>query len=244
MWSFHTNAFELSQGNSLREVPLSTWRFVHEPRGSGSKAKAISLFYYQAAEVIVTSTTFYWLLASQNPTQNQEGNQALQFSKKMARFQNSMWHYYGFLGKYNHRQAEMSMQIEMLESTECQSVECVCVYIYIYMSTCASVLSRFSCARLFVALWTVAHQAPPSSRGSFPGIRPQSHVSCIDRRVLYHQRYLGSPRTYVSTYICYTRTYTHTYNRVSQSMACGPLPVVKSPERGLKLRDRNTIHAQ
>ena len=63
------------------------------------------------------------------------------------------------------------------------------------------VLSHFSCVRLFVTLWTAAHQAPLSvefSRqeywsglpcpppGDFPspGIKPC--VSCIGRWVLYH----------------------------------------------------------
>ena len=71
------------------------------------------------------------------------------------------------------------------------------------------VLSRFSCVRLGVTPWTVACQSPlnmgilqagilewvamPSSRGSS---WPRdwtcfSYVSCMDRRVLYHQRHLG-----------------------------------------------------
>ena len=36
--------------------------------------------------------------------------------------------------------------------------------------------------------------AMPSSRGSSdPGIKPHSHVSCIGRRVLYHECHLGTP---------------------------------------------------
>ena len=71
------------------------------------------------------------------------------------------------------------------------------------------VLSRFSCVWLCVTPWTVACQSPlnmgilqagilewvamPSSGGSS---RPRdwtcfSYVSCIDWRVLYHQRHLG-----------------------------------------------------
>ena len=67
----------------------------------------------------------------------------------------------------------------------------------------ACILSHFSRVRLFVTPWTVARQAPLSmgfSRQEYwsslpcpppgdlpnPGIEPTSHVSCIDRRVLYH----------------------------------------------------------
>ena len=70
------------------------------------------------------------------------------------------------------------------------------------------VLSHFSSVRLFATLWTVAHQdplsmgfssqeywsglpSPPSGESSQP--RDQIHVSyvsCIGRRVLYHQRHL------------------------------------------------------
>ena len=74
-----------------------------------------------------------------------------------------------------------------------------------------SVLSRFSCVRLFVTPWTAARQAPLSmefSRQAYwsgllcpppgdlpnPGIEPVSLTStCIGRWVLYHQRHLGSP---------------------------------------------------
>ena len=74
--------------------------------------------------------------------------------------------------------------------------------------TCA-LLSHFSRVQLLVTPWTVARQAPlsmgvlqarilewvaVSSRGSSQP-RDQtrdSYVSCIDRRVLYHWRHLGS----------------------------------------------------
>ena len=76
----------------------------------------------------------------------------------------------------------------------------------------ACLLSGFSCIQLFAPQWTVAHQAPlsvefskqaywsglpcPPPRGL---LRPRdrtrvSYVSCIGRRVLYHQHHLGSPR--------------------------------------------------
>ena len=66
------------------------------------------------------------------------------------------------------------------------------------------VLSRFSHVRLFATLWTVAHQASPSlgfSRQEYwnrlscppPGDLPDprmepafSHVSCIDKPIVYH----------------------------------------------------------
>ena len=72
-------------------------------------------------------------------------------------------------------------------------------------------LSHFSCVRLFVTLWTVAHHDPlsirilqarilkwvamPSSRGSSQPRDPNhiSYVSCIGRQVLYHQGHLESP---------------------------------------------------
>ena len=72
-----------------------------------------------------------------------------------------------------------------------------------YWAMRSRVLSRFSCVRLFVTPWTVAHQAPlsmgilqsrirewvamPSSRGSFsPRDRTHvSYISCIGRWVLY-----------------------------------------------------------
>ena len=66
----------------------------------------------------------------------------------------------------------------------------------------ACMLSHLSRVRLFVTLWTVAHQAPLSmgfskqeywsglpfpSPGALPdlGIEPLSHVSCVGRWVLY-----------------------------------------------------------
>ena len=77
-------------------------------------------------------------------------------------------------------------------------------------STCAYVLSHFSCVQLFVTLWTVASQAPqsmgilqagmlecvamPSSRGSSQlrdWIR-MSYFSWISRWLLYHLHHLGS----------------------------------------------------
>ena len=68
---------------------------------------------------------------------------------------------------------------------------------------CACVLSCFSLVQLFMTLWAVAHQAPLSmgfSRQEYwsglpcsfpgdlldPGIKPESHVSCIGRWILYH----------------------------------------------------------
>ena len=71
--------------------------------------------------------------------------------------------------------------------------------------------SHFSCVWLFVTLWTIACQAPLSmgfSRQEYwrglpcslsghlphPGIELVSHVSCVGRRVLYHQGHLGSPK--------------------------------------------------
>ena len=67
----------------------------------------------------------------------------------------------------------------------------------------ACMWSHFSCVRLFMTLWTVAHQAPLSmgiSRQecwsgldiSFsrdlpdPGTEPVSCVSCTDKQILYH----------------------------------------------------------
>ena len=67
----------------------------------------------------------------------------------------------------------------------------------------ACMLSCFSRVRLFLTLWTAAHQAPLSMGFSSqecwsglprpppgdlpdPGIKPMSHVSCIGRWVLYH----------------------------------------------------------
>ena len=71
------------------------------------------------------------------------------------------------------------------------------------MSACG--LSRFSCVRLFVTLWTMAPWAPlsmgilqtrilewlacPPLGGLLnPGIKPASfyYISCIDKQVLYH----------------------------------------------------------
>ena len=77
------------------------------------------------------------------------------------------------------------------------------------------VLSCFSPVWLFVTLWTAAHQAPMSmgfSRQEYwcalpcpppgdlpdPEIKPKSHVSCIGRRVLYHQGHLESPNAWYS----------------------------------------------
>ena len=79
-----------------------------------------------------------------------------------------------------------------------------------YMGACMNAKSYQLCPTL-VTLWAVAHQAPlsmgilqarilewvamPSSRGSSPS-RDQTWSSCIGRWVLYHQRHLGSPRTW------------------------------------------------
>ena len=74
---------------------------------------------------------------------------------------------------------------------------------------CTCMLNRFSRVRLCATLWTVAHQAPlstrslqarilecvamPSSRrSSWP--RNQTQASCIGMWVLYHERHLGSPQ--------------------------------------------------
>ena len=63
-------------------------------------------------------------------------------------------------------------------------------------------LSHFSCARFFVTLWAVAHQAslsmgfsrqeywsgwpcPPPGDLCDPGTEPVSPISCIDSQVLY-----------------------------------------------------------
>ena len=71
---------------------------------------------------------------------------------------------------------------------------------------CYAILCHFSCARLFMTPGTVARQAPLSmgfSRQEHwsglpfpplrdlpdPGIEPISHVSCIGRKVLYHQHH-------------------------------------------------------
>ena len=73
----------------------------------------------------------------------------------------------------------------------------------------ARVLSR---VWLFATPWTIARQAPLSTRFSRqeywsglpfptsgdlpnPGIKLQSHVSYIGRQVLYHQRHLGSSKS-------------------------------------------------
>ena len=75
----------------------------------------------------------------------------------------------------------------------------------------ACVLSRFCHVRLFVTLWTIAHQVPLSlafSRQEYwsglqclppgdlpnPGIKPTSLISStFDKWVLYHQCHLGNP---------------------------------------------------
>ena len=71
-------------------------------------------------------------------------------------------------------------------------------------------LNHFTCVQLCTTLRTVACQAcmsmgfsrqeywsglPFPSPGDLPdqGFKPPSHVSCIGRRVLYHQCHLGSP---------------------------------------------------
>ena len=96
-------------------------------------------------------------------------------------------------------------------------------------------LSHFSCVQVFVTVWTVALQAPPSmafSRQEYrsgllcpppgnlpdPGIKPTSHGSCIGRRVLDHQLHLGSPinstwyksKPVTLTYIKYAQIYDYT----------------------------------
>ena len=82
------------------------------------------------------------------------------------------------------------------------------------------VLSRFSRVPLFVTPWTVACQ--PSLSIGFPrqeywsgllcplpgdlpkpGIEPTSlNVSCIGRRVLYHEHHLGSSFKYMCVWVC------------------------------------------
>ena len=37
---------------------------------------------------------------------------------------------------------------------------------------------------------------PPPGDLPNPGIEAETHVSCIGRRVLYHERHLGSPKPY------------------------------------------------
>ena len=87
------------------------------------------------------------------------------------------------------------------------------------MMHCLGALSRFSRVRLYVTLRTVAGQAPlsvgilqarilewvamPSSRGSsWPRDWTRvSYVSWTGRRVLYHERHLGSPLSLVSEFI-------------------------------------------
>ena len=84
------------------------------------------------------------------------------------------------------------------------SVPLVSVSVFTPMS---AVCCCFSCVRLFVAPWTVAHQAPLSlgfSRQEYylpcpppghlpnPEIEPMSYVSCIGRWVLYHSCHLGT----------------------------------------------------
>ena len=76
----------------------------------------------------------------------------------------------------------------------------------------ACMLSHFSRVWLFATLWTIAHQPPlsmgfsrqeywsglpfpPPGKSSPPGVQTSvSYVSCIARRVLYHQHLLGSLR--------------------------------------------------
>ena len=76
-------------------------------------------------------------------------------------------------------------------------------------------LSYFSCVPLFVTLWTVAHQAPPSvgfSRQEYesglpcppPGDLPDPEIECaslmslgVRRQVLCHQHHLGSPENHL-----------------------------------------------
>ena len=72
------------------------------------------------------------------------------------------------------------------------------------------VLSHFNCIQPFAKLWPVADQASQSMgfsrqenqnglpcplQGIFPtlGSNPHLYVSCIVRRVLYHQHHLGNP---------------------------------------------------
>ena len=96
------------------------------------------------------------------------------------------------------------------------------VYLYSIIGGHAYMLSHFSRVRLFVTFWTVAHQAPLSmgfSRQEYwrgwtcsppgdlcdPGIKPVSHISCIDSQVLYLLALLD-----MILYTLYTYIYTHT----------------------------------
>ena len=64
-----------------------------------------------------------------------------------------------------------------------------------------SVLTRFSCVRLFVTPWTVTHQAPWDSPGKITMASSRessrsraqtrvSYISCIDRQLLFYWRHL------------------------------------------------------
>ena len=101
--------------------------------------------------------------------------------------------------------------------------KCFTTYLCLLSTTKSQfcMLSHFSHVRLCVTLWIVDHQAslsmgfpkqeywsglpcPPPGDLPDPRIKPESHVSCIGRRVLYHQRHLGSPRLKFRKYLMMT----------------------------------------
>ena len=92
------------------------------------------------------------------------------------------------------------------------SLSCLPSFLYPHSRLCVCVTNHFSRVWFCVTPWTVAGQAPrsenpqarilewvavPSSRrSSQPRDWTQvSYISCIDRRVLYHERHLGSPHS-------------------------------------------------
>ena len=84
--------------------------------------------------------------------------------------------------------------------------------LYLCVCVCVCVRTRIralSSIQLFVAPWTVVHKVPlpiefsrqecwsgipflPPGDLPHPQIKP-SYISCIGRRILYHQHHLGSP---------------------------------------------------
>ena len=118
---------------------------------------------------------------------------------------------YWFVPTYFHRILYMfSTPLPLRNTIVTGSAVSQCVSIVISLNI-SSWCSAFSHVRLSATPWTVTHQAPlsmeffqtrilewvtlSSSRGSS---LPRnwtfvSYVSCIGRRILYHQRHLGSP---------------------------------------------------
>ena len=140
------------------------------------------------------------------------------------------------LPRFKERETQLSFSVgsgKILKSI----YVCVCTlkYVYIYLHVC--MLSHFSHVRLFVILWTIAHQAPLSMGFSrqeywsglpflFPGDRTQvCYASCIDKQVLYHKHQLRSPVCvcvciYIYIYIC---TYIYIYVYIYfESLCCPP----------------------